>query len=192
MKNNKKYFVVGFHCTGKKEILDDLESLGVKVGRLFTNNTSLTNIYQQNMLLYNSQDIDTLFENQAYIFLQKRMINHTSYYEGLSLYEYDNNDVFMLTPNQFNNIPIIPNDVVVLWLDNNVSNRKSRFLTEKRDYDFLTEENYENGDIMEFIDKINENNPMYFNNEDPLRVSAVIYSLVKNPQLYSVYKKRYV
>jgi len=191
---NHKYLIIGLHASGKHEIAEDLIKNGIKVGKNFVSLPNFSSdIYLLNTVYYQSQDIDTMFESQAYIFMQKKLAGGESYYEGLSLYEYDNNSVFVMSPDQFDLIPSISSDVTIVWLDNNVSDRRLRYLSERRKYDFTKEENYERQDMAEFIDKINSspNKVLYFNNEDPLRVSAIIYALVKNPELLKVFEERF-
>ena len=94
------------HCSGKQEVADILENNGVKCGRLFTNVENTSNIYNGlNYEKYTTKDISEIFENNAYIFMQEYPSDNdisfvnTKYYEGLSLYEFENNDVFVLSPN---------------------------------------------------------------------------------------------
>lgn len=194
MKNNHKYMIVGFHDSGKQEIADDLSQNGFRVGKNFISLADTpSDAYFLNTTIYPAQDIDALFENQAYIFIQKKFIDGETYYEGLSLYEYDNNDVFVMSPDQFNLIPSIANNVTIVWLDNNLSNRRARFLTERRKYDFNKLEKFEKQDMMEFIEKINAGpaKVLYFNNEEPLRVSAIVAALIKAPSLLPLFAARF-
>ena len=95
-----KYIIIGMHCSGKQEVADILENNGVRCGRLFTNldNPSAPNIYNgSNYEQYTSKDINDIFENNAYVFMQEfpfgeeTNISAYKYYEGLSLYAFENN-----------------------------------------------------------------------------------------------------
>ena len=109
-----KYFIVGLHSNGKHNVLDYLEKLGVRCGHLFSDLTSPSSkIYNSyNYELYTAQEVNEIFENNAYIFLHTRNVDNKQFYEGLSKYEFDNNDVFVLSPDQvldisFNSISLI-------------------------------------------------------------------------------------
>ena len=75
-----KFFIVGLHCSGKQEILDILEKQGVSVGRLFSNIESASpQIYNSyNYELMSTKDINEMFENKAYLFLQELESSATS------------------------------------------------------------------------------------------------------------------
>lgn len=187
-----KFFIIGLHSSGKQQIANDLSSLGVKVGKIFRSIESVPDTtYTLSSVKYEHEDIDNIFENHSYIFFNQNKVNVESFYEGLSFYEYDNNDVFVLSPNQFNLIPKFDDDVIFIWLDNNNKQRRERFLIEKRKYNFNTQENIEKQDIQDFINRISEYNYLYFVNEDPLRISAIISSMIKYPDLVELYKNRF-
>ena len=197
-----KYFIIGLHSTGKQEVLDILDKLNIKCGKLFSNiNTPSEYIYNSyNYELYNDQDILDVFENNAYIFLHEldspSIVAQHKVYEGLSKYSYDQNDVFIMSPDQF--LSIVPNsindDICFIWMDGTLNNRKNRYRIEKRCYDFTERENVEKLDIQSFVKNLyNFNNSpvLYFTDEEPCRVAAIIYSLVKYPELLKVYEKNF-
>lgn len=200
-----KYIIIGMHCSGKQEIADILENKGIKCGRLFTNldNTSAPNIYNNvNYELYSTQDINSIFENNAYVFMHEfpfgNELNLSSikYYEGLSLYEFDNNDVFIMSPNQLFSVSpsAIKDDVCFIWLDNTKKERLNRYYTEKRTYSFYNREYVESKDsnsFVKFLYGFNKSRVLYFTNEDPVRIAAVLYSLIKHPDLLEIYTESY-
>lgn len=195
-----KYFIVGLHCSGKQEVIDVLEQHGVSCGKLFSNISSPSaEIYNSyNYELYTTSDINEIFENNAYIFLRELGHGIEKYYEGLSTYSVDNNQVFILSPDQMVNIApnLIPDDICFIWMDNNKPNRISRYKDEKRSYDFSEQENIERQDLDTFIKNIysysSENIPViYFMNEDPVRVAAIIYAMIQHEDLINVFSQAY-
>jgi hypothetical protein len=197
-----KFFIVGMHCSGKQEILDILENHDVNCGRQFSNLSSPSNqVYNSyNYELYDMVDINEIFENNAYIFINEldsySNLNSYKYYEGLSKYEFDNNDVFSISPDQLLHISKknINDDVCFIWVDNNKEDRLNRYRSEKREYSFSSREEIEKKDINTFIKTIynfNKSKVLYFVNEEPGRVAAVIYSLVKHPELIDIYAEYY-
>ena len=193
------------HSSGKQEVADILENYGVNCGRLFTNidSPNLPNIYNgSNYEQYSSKDINEIFENNAYIFMQEfpwdSDINYTAYkyYEGLSLYEFENNDVFVMSPDQLYTISpaSIKDEVCFVWLDNTKKERLNRYYVEKRTYSFSSREEIESKDsnsFVKFLYGFDKGRVLYFNNEDPTRVAAVIYSLIKYPDLLPIYTEAY-
>ena len=197
-----KFFIVGMHCSGKQEILDILENHDVSCGRQFSNLSSPSNqVYNSyNYELYDMVDINEIFENNAYIFINEldsySNLNSYKYYEGLSKYEFDNNDVFSISPDQLLHISKknINDDVCFIWVDNNKEDRLNRYRSEKREYSFSSREEIEKKDINTIIKTIynfNKSKVLYFVNEEPGRVAAVIYSLVKHPELIDIYAEYY-
>ena len=90
------------HSSGKQEVADQLEKLGVSCGRLFTNMDNMSSkIYNgTNYELYTTKDVIEIFENNAYIFIQEfpeveslYVSNSNNWYEGLSKYEFEEEEV---------------------------------------------------------------------------------------------------
>lgn len=196
-----KFLIVGLHASGKQEILDILEKQGVSVGRLFSNIESASPyIYNSyNYELMSTSDINEMFENKAYLFLQELESEATTksykYYEGLSQWTYDNNQVFALTPDQFTSIPAKSyrgEELVVVWVDNDKHNRNNRFLLEKRAYRFGEREEIENRDIAVFgksIYSLPNSHVIYFANEEPGRVACSVLTLIEHPEYIPLYEK---
>ena len=197
-----KYFILGLHSTGKQEVADILEKLGIKCGKLFSNiikpSESLYNSY--NYELYSDKDIIDVFENNAYVFIHEldnnQIPSEYKKYEGLSKYTVDQNDVFVLSPDQLLNI--IPNsindNVCFIWRDGTTNNRKSRFRAEKRLYNFTDRDYIEKRDIQSFVKYMygfDNSRVIYFNDEEPCRVATIIYSLIQHPELLPLYEKNF-
>lgn len=193
-----KFFIVGLHCSGKQEVLDILERNGINCGKQFSNieepSPSIYNSY--NYELYSMKDINEIFENNAYIFINELdglfNINSYKYFEGLSKYEFDNNEVFTISPDQLLHISpsAIKEDVCFVWMDNNTTDRLNRYKREKREYGFTSKDLVEKRDIDTFsktIYNFNNSNVLYFTNEEPCRVAAIVYSLIKHPDLMSIF-----
>lgn len=187
-----KYIIVGLHSSGKQALARELVDMGVKVGKIFRSVESIkSNIYSLSDVVYTYEDVNTIFENQGYLFLKERFSGSTAYYEGLSTYEYENNDVFIMSPDQFNLVPEFSGEVCFVWLDGAQSQRRIRHNSEKRKYDFTTQDNIEHENMQDFINRIYNNDVLYFNDEDVSRVAVVIYSLIKHSDLYDIYREKY-
>jgi hypothetical protein len=196
-----KYIIIGMHSSGKHEIADILENNGIKCGKLFTNLDThlMPSVYNGlNYEQYTIKDVNDIFENNAYIFLQDfpfgDNINALSckYYEGLSTYEFENNDVFVMSPDQLFSISptSIKDDVIFVWLDNPKKERLNRYYAEKRSYNFSDREEIENKDATSFVKALygfDKSNVLYFTNEDPVRVAAILYSLIIYPDLLPIF-----
>lgn len=192
------------HSSGKQEVVDILENYGIRCGRLFSNIDNPTpNVYNSsNYELYTIKDINSIFENNAYIFIQELPLGDNigmtswKYYEGLSLYEFENNDVFVMSPDQLFSISptSIKDDVCFIWMDNTKKERLNRYYTEKRSYSFADRDEIEMKDsnsFVKFLYGFDKSRVLYFTNEDPARVAAVIYSSIKHPELIGIYTESF-
>lgn len=199
-----KYIIIGMHSSGKQEVVDILENYGIRCGRLFSNIDNPTpNVYNSsNYELYTIKDINSIFENNAYIFIQELPLGDNigmtswKYYEGLSLYEFENNDVFVMSPDQLFSISptSIKDDVCFIWMDNTKKERLNRYYTEKRSYSFADRDEIEMKDsnsFVKFLYGFDKSRVLYFTNEDPARVAAVIYSSIKHPELIGIYTESF-
>lgn len=199
-----KYFIVGLHASGKQEVLNILEKMGVKCGHNFSNieNPDDSTYNVKNYEFYTNQDINDVFENNAYIFIQELPLSHMNfssvykYYEGLSKYSFDQNDVFVLSPDQLLAIsPTTINEpICFVWLDNTKNNRSSRYHTEKRSYNYIERDNYERRDLGTFVKTLysfNNSSMLYFNDEDPARVATIIYNTIIHPDTLDVFVKNF-
>ena len=200
-----KFILIGLHGSGKHEIAHMLDSMGVKYGKNFTSfnfdGVNKKHIYNgEDFEIYENQDITDIFENNAYIYIHEHqdpnIQNSYRYFEGLSKYTYDNNDVFIMSPDQFLSISVsnLPEDAVYVWLDNTKTNRQNRCKIERRSYDFHERETLEKNDIKEFVKvlyNISNTNILYFTNEEPCRVASIIYSIHKHPDLLSTFIENY-
>ena len=187
MENKNKFIIVGFNGSGKMAVANTLRDMGIKVGQTFRSTDTVGNQYSLSTIVYDVKELNNLFENQAYLFIKESVNKANRYYEGISFYEYQTHDVFVMTPDQFNTVARFDDNVIFVWLDNNSAQRRSRHRMEKRKYDFARQEQIEQEYIQDFTDRINDNAILYFNNEHPDRVAAIVYSVIKHPDLLDVY-----
>lgn len=198
-----KYFITGLHSSGKQEVINVLEGLGVKCGKLFTNMDDMpAAIYNKdNYEYYSNEDINNVFENNAYIFIQEHPQSTLGfktgrYYEGLSKYTFDQNDVFILSPDQLLAIPqnAITEEVCFVWLDNTKDNRSSRYHNEHRLYNFIERDELEKRDLNTYVKTLCsfENSKLiYFNDEVPSRVATIVNVMIKHPDTINDFIKNF-
>lgn len=197
-----KYFIVGLHSTGKQEVVDHLKKMGVKCGKIFSNieepSEEVYNSY--NYELYTNEDINNVFENNAYVFIQELPLMPLNfktgkYYEGLSKYSLDQNEVFILSPDQLLTIPpnTLNEDICFVWLDSTKTRRSARYHTERRMYNYQNRENVERRDLHTFVKTLcSYNAPMlYFIDEEPLRVATIIYTTITHPDTFDMFVKNF-
>lgn len=197
-----KFLIVGLHSSGKQEVLDTLTEMGVKCGRLFSNlDNPSPEIYNSfNYDIFTTKEVNEIFENNAYIFINEldraSNVNSYKYFEGLTKYEFDNNDVFALSPDQLLHISpnAIKDDICFVWMDNDKEDRILKYRKEKRTYNFSNREEIEKNDLDFFVKTLynyNNSSLIYFVKEDPCRVATIIYSIIKHPDLMDVFVKNF-
>ena len=189
MKKTYKYIIIGFNCSGKQAVAATLRDNGIKVGNTFRSIENIGNQYSLSTVVYDSKEVNNMFENGAYLFMKESIVksDRSRYYEGISFYDYQNNDVFLMTPDQFNTVARFDDDVIFVWLDSNAKQRRYRHRQERRKYDFNTQERVEQEYVQDFTSRIGDNNILYFYNEEPDRVATILVSLIKYPDLVPMY-----
>lgn len=195
-----KIWIVGAQGTGKLELAKLLDSTekDLKVGKLFTNlpqdSEESKSLYHHDLYnFYTREDVSEIFENNAYILLNSLTCEYADYYEGLDLNEYDSNNVFVISLNQFTliNNKYISKDDLVVWLDGNYVWRLGNIensIENGMEYDYLTKEAEERSTYESFYSNImsisgSGKNVLYFYNELPERVSTIVKTLYNNPKL---------
>ena len=190
-----KYIIVGLHSSGKSDVIDYLEKWGVNCGHNFSDIPVVKDkIYgSKNYELYTTKDVNDVFENEAYIFIQEKKFNNYKYYEGLSRYSFENNSVFSLSPDQLlaTSFTNIQEPICFIWLDNTKSHRYNKYLSDRCQYNFNEIEANETIDLSAFVKTIYSQKHLYFTNEEPIRVASVIYSIVKHDDLLPFYLESY-
>lgn len=197
-----KYFIVGLHSAGKQEIVNCLEKMGIKCGKIFSNiKTPSEEIYNSyNYELYSDEDINEIFENNAYVFIQevpKMNMNFDTnkYYEGLSAYSLDQNDVFILSPDQLLAITpnTLPKDICFVWIDSTKTRRISRYHSEHRTYNYYDRDAHERRDLSAFVKTLYSYNApiLYFIDEEAPRVASIIYTVITHPDTFDIFVKNF-
>lgn len=191
MKNHK-FLIVGRQGSGISQVVQELENLKVSVGHIFRSIKDLKpESYTLSQKIYSYEDIEKMEITHAYIFLQERF-QREKFIEGLSFWDYDNNDVIYMGVDQMAQIPEKVWDdmnVIIVWLDDNTDNRMSRLRT--CHHDINLQENNEKPYIQGFVDRIYDKPYLYFFNETPERTATIIWSLVKYPDLIDIYIKNF-
>ena len=196
-----KIFVIGKHSIGKYTTSKLLEEKGVKVARVFSNRPpKLIDTYtylDKDYRYLETQDIHNLFETKSCLFLGSDP--HGEFYVGLDFMELDKNEVFFLSPNQFLELDekMIREEVLVIWVDATYEYRLRRYFNNQLEYNFEQVEAFEeiyDGQFMEsYYNKLKSTShfmdDLYFINEEPNRLAAVIYSILKDPNIMDLYKE---
>lgn len=185
MDNPYKYIIIGFNCSGKMTVAQILRGYGVLVGDTFRSVENVGNQYSLSTIVYETKEVNNMFENQSYFFMKESALksDRHRYYEGISFYEYQNKDVFVMTPDQFNMISKFDDNVIFVWLDTNAKQRRYTHRIERRKYDFNNQERIEQEYVQDFTSRIGDNKLLYFFNEDPERVATILYGLIQHPDL---------
>lgn len=195
-----KIFVIGRQCSGKTDILNECEELGMSVGREFCNLDSPNLHIDPKYEKYSMDDINKIFENNAYVCIsgvdEKGILDGYMGYRGISSYTYDNSEVMLLHPQQVCslNMGAIKDDVLFVWVDNNRDNRIHKYAEHNYKYDFVELEDVESqcdSDFIKTVYNFPNSKILYFNNEDPGRVAAIIYALSKHQDLVDVFASKF-
>lgn len=189
-----KYLIIGRQGSGIPEIVEDLEKLGVSVGHIFRSIPEVDEkSYTLSKIVYDFSDIEKIEETNSYIFIQE-CFQKEKFLEGLSFYEYDNNDVIYMGIDHVAKIPQKVWDkmnVTIIWLDNTYDFRMNYMLENGYKHMYYIQEDNEGFNIAGFTDRVYDKSHIYFFNEDPKRISAIIYSLVKYPDLLDIFIKNF-
>jgi hypothetical protein len=185
-----KYLIVGRQGCGIKEIVELSEKMGISVGHIFRNISEIDpRSYTLSKLIYDYSDIENIEESNSYIFMQE-CFQKEKFLEGLSFYEYDRNDVIYMGIDHIVKIPQSvwdKMDVTIIWLDNTSDFRFNYMIENGYIHDFNIQEDNESFNIQGFIDRVYDKKHIYFFNEEPKRVAAILYSLVKHPDLLDIF-----
>lgn len=182
-----KIIITGLHCSGKQEVLNLLQEDGFKCGQMFSNmkeNELNNNQYKY----YNDKTIGEVFDNNAYIYI-KQLKNRNDlnvYYEGISSYDWDENDIFSLNSDVVANLNSVKDEIIYVWIDNTWTQRYEKWKDEGRKYNFDILEREEQENQQDFYDRLyNGKNTkvVYFSNEEPSRIKTIIKMLLKYPEM---------
>ena len=181
-----KYIIIGDAYSGKHKIKELLEANGIsKIGKLFTNTKTQDNFFEK----FSTNELNEIFINNAYLFMNSK---GGGYYEGLLNCEYEENDIFFLTPSQFANIPvseISKQQMCLIWIDNSFYYRNNRYkankLSNKPD---LSEGHDVLFNFTKYIYSVPNSSILYFSNEDPVKIFVILFTLYKHPDLIKIYE----
>ena len=85
-------------------------------------------------------------------------------------------------------------DVCFIWIDDPKPTRYLRFVNERRTYPFEEvecKEKFHVNNLQKLITKLAGDEWLYFSNDEEKRILAIIYSLVKYPDLIDIYTKNF-
>lgn len=196
-----KIIIVGKHASGKHEVLNLCEEHGVRVGREFCNiDQPHPKIYMDpKYTRYTNDDIGNIFELKAYLSIggieEAEIIDSYMYHRGISSYALDQSDVIVMTLPQFDGINkqvLLGDKVIFVWLDNTQDNRIRRHAAEDRTYSFNEQEEIESNHEVDFVKNLYafpNSEVLYFTNEEPERVAAIITAMVKHDDLVPLFIK---
>lgn len=189
-----KIFIVGSQGTLKSELYSLLKDSRFKCGKNFTNNTEADTTYNKYIYkYYTNKVVEELFEQDAYVFICNSGYDPEGIFTGLDLDEYENNDVFVFTPEQFINVkPQYIKGALIVWLDGKRKWRMNniRYAGSNGDeptYNVYDVEKVENTFVPRFYKILrkssNENkNVLYFYEEEPRRVEFIVKTAAKDPK----------
>ena len=93
MDNKYKYIIIGFNASGKMAVANKLREMEIKVGQTFRSTEFVGNQYSISSTIYDVEEVNNLFESQQYLFIKESVNKANKYYEGISHYEYQNNEI---------------------------------------------------------------------------------------------------
>ena len=200
-----KIWLVGPQGTCKRDIYRLLAKNGFRCGKLFTNATLDDVKYNKYLYKYfPTETINDMFENGSNLFVCSCGEDQENIYTGLDFCEYDDNDVFVLTPEQFVGISRQQylKDGLVVWLDggwvwrkNNISYDEYR-TPDDPTYNYNDVERIESSFARHFYRAMTElaataKNVLYFHEENPTRVKTIIKTIALNPKLKSEFIREF-
>lgn len=189
-----KFIIVGKQGCGKFAILNQLERMGIRVGREFSNLPSKPDkVYiDPKYEHYSMEDVNNIFETKSFLYLggleETEVQDSYIYYRGMSHYTYDNADVISISPIQLDllNKTLMTEPVVFVWLDNKRDSRIRLHAEEGRTHSFVEQEGIESRNDADFVKSLYNfpnSSVIYFTNEIPERVATILAALVKHPDL---------
>lgn len=189
-----KYIIIGNHSCNKHKVLDELEKLGVKVGREFTTSPTKILDFDKNGDQLTQLEVEDLFTNQSYVTICNINTGRGDFYRGVTQQTYDDTDITAMTPEMVNNIYLsrAKGDVCLIWIDDTKQVRRRRHIDERRKYNFEELEessSFHVHSITTLLKRVCGDNWIYFSNENEDRIVAIIYSLIKHPDLLDIYIK---
>ncbi len=188
-----KIFIVGSQGTMKSDVYNLFKEDKFHCGKLFTNYSESEATYNNYLYKYFPHNVvEEIYEQDAYVFICNAGYDPEGIYTGLDFDEYQNNDIFVATPEQFVNIkPEYLKDSLILWLDgdrtwrfNNIRYKDSTEPTYNI-YNIDEVENSISKTFYKYIRKIQSDykNVLYFYDENPGRVEVIAKTIFRDPKL---------
>lgn len=184
-----KVIITGLHSSGKNELWTKLKEEGYNCGQLFSNMENNT-YNSNNYMFYDDNTIHEIFENRAYTYIKQVYTKDTltTFYEGLSKYDFDNNDIFVFPMNMIAEMNIIDpaNELLIIWIDDIASRRFERYKQERRKYNFDDLEAAEYKYANDFSDRIyglKNTHILYFTNEELDRIKTIVKTYINYPEM---------
>lgn len=188
--NNVKYIIVGRQCSGKHETLNILQDVyNVHVAREFRtlpDDPGPGTYIDHRSVYYDFPSVEKMFEAESLLCISSE--EGGAFFRGTTFYDVDNNDVLSLYPEGVINFNKNLNfdGITWVWMDCNLSQRRRRFIHEKRKYNFDEVESLESqydADLASYIYDYPNSAVIYFNNEVPERVACIINACIQHPDL---------
>lgn len=168
---DKKIFIVGSDNIDKLSLANVLieKDDDLSIGSHFTNDKEYKDTVNDNYIYYlSTQDIDLTYKNNFILFINTN--NYIS--EGVTLDTFYNNDIFIMTPQDFNNISSTifkeSYDILIVWVDTNYSKNNDKLSKDIIESRFLEERLSE--EKLKYV---------YFFNEDNDLISDIILEYIE-------------
>lgn len=172
---NNKIFITGPSNIDKMAIAKLIISKDddLSIGERFTNDKEYINNENDEYIYYlSTQDIDLTYKNNFILF-----VNTNNYIStGVTLDNFYNNDVFVMSLCEFNNISDLifksdSNDIIVVWLDCDYDKKNGVSQNDIEETNFLVER-LDNSNIKY----------LYFHNEDPEKITNIILDYLEGDE----------
>lgn len=114
-----KIIIVGKTASGKDYFLNEFRKLGYKIGTKYTTRPIRTNEIPGQTYYYSDNNSFIKMESNNLFFCRQRFhVNNDIWYYGLTNYEWENNEVFILTPNEIDQVyHKLPSNTIIVYLD---------------------------------------------------------------------------
>lgn len=174
-----KIFIVASENIDKLALANNLveKNDDLSIAPRFTNDKSYMDSVNDNYIYYlSTQDIDLTYKNNFILYINTD--NYIS--KGITLDMFYNNDIFLMTPEDFNNISSVifksSYDIIIIWLDTNYISKFHKDIIES---EFL--ERRLNEEELKYMYFFNEDNDIiantileYINCEDEERKNNIL------------------
>ncbi len=174
--NNTKIFITGPHNIDKISIAKKINSIDddLSIAKRFTNDSKYDNINDEYIYYMSTQDIDLTYKNNFILF------STMDYYlsTGITLDSYYNDDIFVMSLEEFNNISDIIfkselYDIIVIWIDS----------TFNKENEFAHKDMVESRYMQERLSSNKNIKYLYFFNETDEKIIDVILEYINTDEI---------